>query len=200
MYEEHMPDPETVKTTCLEVLAHIRDLHSARHSTITVFDIAEFLKNVQYQDEEHRKNDATQRLRKLERSGYIEKLGPDKKTAEKKPSLPELGAQEKEKRPRGRPAASYAITKKGAEYARTIADLYLTETGEIVDREAVSPFLKTSTLLIGENNVTVIVATQSQEIAIAAVEAWMKATQEPFRATKIEPVTLPASLKEGQDA
>ena len=174
------------KTTCVEILSWIRDLYaSGQQRPLSAFDIGEFLAGVEYEDDKHRLNDASQRLRKLERSGYLEKV---KAPVEKESEIPGEEGDGKPKRPRGRPPSFYALTEKGQRYANTIANLYLNHEGKPVDKEMVIPVMASSTLAIDQSGMRIIVATPTREGTIHAVEKWMKESGKAMNLIHFSPV------------
>lgn len=176
--------PESTKTSSVAILGFVRDRADLKEC-VCVLDVAHFLKDVVYTTDVHRINDASTRLRTLERSGYVKKVKPDyedsrvfagplhkrlqaKKEVEKK----ERKADNKGPGGRGRPPAIYAMTDAGAKYARTIADVYLKGKGVPIEREEAMRSIHHAYIVLDEAFTRAFVVSDSQTGAIDAFLVW----------------------------
>lgn len=178
--------PAAEKTSCSRVLSFIRDRADTGNCT-TVYDVEVFLHNVRYKTASHRRNDASQRLRTLEKSGYIRKVSGTYKDSR---VSAETAAEVLKERAgsRGRPASIYAITDVGARYARTLADLYVDEGGAVIDRSLVLRDLKKAFILLETEGQRVIAVAAGEKSAEKALRAWSAESGKRFHVSKILPV------------
>jgi hypothetical protein len=177
--------PVAGKTSCSQVLGFIRDRADAGNCA-TVYDVEKFLSGVRYQTAAHRRNDASQRLRTLEKSGYIRKVSGTYRDGRvgaeaAAEALKELAGS------RGRPASIYAITDVGVRYARTLADLYIDEKGIVIDRAQVLKSLKNAFILVEREGWRAIAVAPGEKSAEKALRAWSITNGKRFNVSKIMP-------------
>lgn len=165
------------KLTSAEVLAYVRD-ETALGNCVTVFHVAEFStsRDIPYEGEKHRLNDASQRLRTLEKSGYLKKVSKDYE--DKATGLTSKSAQAKiaecAKSGPGRPPAMYTLTIPGSKYAETMAGLYIDEQGKPTDRDDLLSRKSEAWIFLLDDLSRIIALGGTREGAIAALAAWAK--------------------------
>jgi len=202
--------PESTKTSSVAILGFVRDRADLKEC-VCVLDVADFLKDVEYTTNVHRINDASTRLRTLERSGYVKKVKPDyedsrvfagplhkrlqeKKEADKK----ERKADNTGSGGRGRPPAIYALTDAGAKYARTIADIYLTGKGVPIEREGAMRSIHQAYIVLDETFTRAFVVSESPTGAMDAFMAWADKVGKQIKIKEALPVIL--DRKDAQQA
>lgn len=180
------------KTSSLAILAHVRDRAELGYCS-SVYNIADFLKNVEYATAKHRMNDASVRLRTLEKSGYLRKVSKDyvdgrvsAATAAKEIAL-HAGP--------GRPPAIYALTEQGVRYSFTIADQYLDQAGKEIPREAMMPKRKEAWVVTSLGGVRIIALAPDKNKASEIVSTWAKKVNQSLKIKETYPVVLPEKEK-----
>lgn len=180
------------KTSSLAVLAYVRDLAEMGHC-VSVYTISEFLAKVPYATAKHRMNDASVRLRTLEKSGYLRKVSKDYIIGDLTAvsAAKEIAAHAGP----GRPPAIYAITEQGMKYATTIADEYLDQKGKAIPRDKMMPLLKRayfsetiSIFVVREAMFRLLVEAADEDGARQAALVWAKEAKHPLKNLLITPL------------
>lgn len=177
--------PAAEKTSCSRILGFIRDQADAG-DCVTVYDVEEFLRHVRYETSAHRRNDAAQRLRTLEKSGYLKKVSSTYEEGLISATKAAEILKERAGSP-GRPAAIYALTAAGTRYARTIADLYVNEDGAVIDRSLVLKNLGKAFILIEREGWRAIALAAGEKSSEKALRAWASKNEKRFSVAKIMP-------------
>lgn len=170
--------PEPKKTSCLQILAFIRDRVDAGYA-VNVNDIVSFLDDIHYETQKHRRNDASQRLRTLHNSGYLKKLAKEDISSSKSKS--------KGRKAAGRPASAYTLSENGRRYAQTLAELYLDSSGQPIDRTTVLKTLNQAFVLIDESLWRAIVIAKNTDDAAEILKTWSKNSKRALKLLKIYP-------------
>lgn len=120
-YKAHERFPKNPEHTIFEVLLHIAEMDGTEDRGISVYDISEHFKID--------RNDATVRLKKLFKWGYLQKVAPGTEGAEacservKKKEyyiVKDAKGNDKKARRPGRKAFIYMLTDSGREYAKKV--------------------------------------------------------------------------------
>lgn len=170
------------KTSSLAVLAFVRDRAEAGHCS-SVYSLRDFLASVKYATPKHRLNDASVRLRTLEKSGYLRKVSKDYVSGDltAASAAQEIALQAGA----GRPPAIYAITPSGMKYALTIADAYLGKDGKEIPREDFMRQRKDAWVALAEGPFRVIGLAPTEEKATNLIYAWAKKDEKPLKILKV---------------
>lgn len=188
------------KTSSLAILGFVRDRaelipeNSQLGHCTCVYNVEDFLASVKYATQKHRRNDASVRLRTLEVSGYLRKVG--KGYVDERVTAASAAEQIAAHAGAGRPAAIYALTEQGVRYAKTIADRYLNEEGEEIPREIMMPNKKAAWVVLSEGGFRVIALAPDKNTANEIVTTWAKKVNQSLKIKETYLVVEPE--KEGQ--
>jgi hypothetical protein len=173
-------------------LAFVRDRAEEGHC-VSVYTLNDFLEKVPYETPKHRLNDASVRLRTLEKSGYLRKVGKDYVHGA---MTAVLAAKEIAMHPGpGRPPAIYAITEQGMKYATTIAEEYLDRTGKAVPRDKMMLLVRSafgsdsiSIFVVQEGSFRLLVEATGKDQAQATAQAWAKSAKILLKSPFVTPL------------